>query len=258
MAKILTFPGSNTSPDDTGPDSSGPDNFGDTTELSGTDDVLSTDPQRKPPKFGFTRVRRTRTGAAIDQLDLFARGATPAQVSGDDTPEDNKLLVFPGATSSFEQALEDDESGNEAAARAGYLTAIDLDDCTSDAYCNLGILEYVAGNADVAFDCFRQALKHDQRHWESHYNLGNLYFDNGQHDPSRVHYEVAAEIEPGFRNVHFNLTLVLALEGEYGPAVEALERFRDLAPPEEAEAAEELLDTLRASKAHAEARRSPD
>ena len=94
----------------------------------------------------------------------------------------------------------------------------------------------MAENSETAFDCFRQALKHDQRHWESHYNLGNLYFDSGQHDPSRVHYEVAAEIEPGFRNVHFNLALILALEAEYGAAVEALERFRELAPEEEAEA----------------------
>lgn len=249
MARILSFPGSSGRGDNAGHDDD------DAAEAGG---VLSADePTRKPPKFGFTRVRRTRSSAAIDQLDLFAAGATQ-HPEGEHAPADDKLLVFPGATSSFEQALEDDESGNEVAARAGYLTAIDQDDCTSDAYCNLGILEYVAGNGEVAFDCFRQALKHDQRHWESHYNLGNLYFDSGQHDPSRVHYEVAAEIEPGFRNVHFNLALVLALEGAYGPAVEALEQFRDLAPPEEAEAAEELLDTLRASKAHAEARRSAD
>ncbi|MDA0335599.1 MAG: tetratricopeptide repeat protein [bacterium] len=251
MARILQFPGYEDGPAasaaaDTAQTDSG-------TVHEDNEVQRSSSAQRKPPKFGFTRVRRTRSSVAIDQLDLFVAD-TAASVS----PESARMLAFPGATSSFESALADDESGNELAARAGYLAAIERRDCTSDAYCNLGILEYVAGNADSAFHCFRQALKHDQRHWESHYNLGNLYFDNGQHDPARVHYEVAAEIETDFRNVHFNLGLVLALEGEYAPAVAALERFRDLAPAEEAKAAEELLDTLRASQAHAEARRSPD
>jgi tetratricopeptide (TPR) repeat protein len=241
MAKILSFPGHGSTPAD--PEDEVPQQ------------ILSQEPppaDRKPPKFGFTRVRRNRRGASAGQLDLFVGPTPPSAELG------AKLLVFPGATSSFEQALLDDEAGNEAAARSGYLSAIDAEDSTSDAYCNLGILEYMADNSEIAFDCFRQALKHDQRHWESHYNLGNLYFDAGQHDPSRVHYEVAAEIEPGFRNVHFNLALILALEADYGAAVQALECFRDLAPEEEAAAAEELLDTLRASQAHAEARRSPD
>jgi tetratricopeptide (TPR) repeat protein len=240
MARILSFPGHDPGPDDDA-------------QLEQEPVAAPQAEQRKPPKFGFTRVRRTRSGSGLDQLDLFVGDAVVPS-----SPDSDKLLAFPGTTSSFEQALEDDESGNESAARAGYLTAIELQDSTSDAYCNLGILEYVAGNVESAFDCFRQALKHDQRHWESHYNLGNLYFDTGQHGPARVHYEVAAEIEEEFRNVHFNLGLVLALEGEYAPAVAALERFRDLAPEEEAAAAEELLDALRASKAHAEARRSPD
>lgn len=240
MAKILSFPGA---------EGADPDPDDDVVEI--VEEVAPLAPeQRKPPKFGFTRVRRSRKGDR-GQLDLFSTGAPLAS-------DDRRVLAFPETISAFEQALTDDESGNERAARAGYQAAIEAGDSTSDAYCNLGILEYVSDNTEAAFDCFRQALKHDQRHWESHYNLGNLYFDDGQHDPSRVHYEVAAEIEPAFRNVHFNLALVLALQADYGAAVDALERFRDLAPPEEAEASEELLDTLRASKAHAEARRSPD
>lgn len=197
---------------------------------------------RKPPKFGFTRVRR-RPREGPGQMDLFA-------------PASPDVLVFPGGASPFEQALACDEAGHEQRARDGYLAAIAAGDCASDAYCNLGILEYVAGRTEDAFDCFRQALKEDQRHWESHYNLGNLYFDAGQYGPARVHYEVAGQIAPEFRNVHYNLGLVLALQAEYGPAVEALERFRALAPPDEAEAARELLDTLRTSQAHAEARKS--
>jgi tetratricopeptide (TPR) repeat protein len=233
MARILTFPGG--AGDDDAPERRR---------------VEAPAEGRKPPKFGFTRVRRTKRRDDESQLDLFAADAPPDRQEG--------ILPFPKATSPFEQALADDEAGDEAAAREGYQSAIDAGDCPADALCNLGILEYLAQRTEGAFDCFRKALRHDQRHWESHYNLGNLYFDAGQHDPSRVHYEVAAEIAPDFRNVHFNLALVLALQADYGAAVASLERFRDLAPEEEADAAQELLDTLRASQAHAEARRSPD
>ena len=240
MAKILTFPGTEVpEPEDENDEATVPRKA-----------EASSPPRRKPPKFGFTRVRRTRRSSE-DQLDLFTGG-------GADTEDAGKLLVFPGSTSPFEQALADDEEGNATAARSGYEAAIAAGDCVADAYCNLGILEYMSGGTDAAFDCFRQSLKHEQRHWESHYNLGNLYFDAGQYGPSRVHYEVAAQIEPEFRNVHFNLTLALAMQAEYGAAVAALERFRELAPEEEAEAAEELLETLRTSQAHMEARRSPD
>jgi tetratricopeptide (TPR) repeat protein len=237
MAKILSFPGASV------PDPEDEQRGEDSTPQAAGDRA-----QRKPPKFGFTRVRRSPK-ASGDQLDLFA--AATAAGAG-------KLLAFPGATSAFEQGLLDDEAGNGPAARAGYEAAIAAGDSVADAYCNLGILEYAAGGTDAAFDCFRQALKHEQGHWESHYNLGNLYFDAGQYGPSRVHYEVAAEIEPEFRNVHFNLTLALAMQADYAAAVASLERFRELAPEDEAEAAAELLDTLRASQAHMEARRSPD
>lgn len=229
MAKILQFPGA--SAPEPGPD-------------PGSGEIIQPTDERKPPKFGFTRVRRRQRGDSPDQMDLFA-------------PGQSQVLAFPGAASAFEQALASDEAGDEQVARDGYQAAIDTGDCVADAYCNLGILEFVAGHTTLAFSCFRQALKHDQRHWESHYNLGNLYFDEGQRGPARVHYEVAAEICDDFRNIYFNLALVLALEGEYGGAVDALERYRTLAPEEEAEAAEELLDTLRASQAHSEARRSP-
>ena len=50
---------------------------------------------------------------------------------------------------------------------------------------------------------------------------------------------------------------MLGLQEEYGDAVSAVERFCGLAPEAEAEAAVELLETLRTSRAQAEARTSP-
>ena len=204
------------------------------------------DPSGRPSTFGLTRVRRRPRRGSRDQMDLFAG------------PRSTEVLPLPGAAAaSFEQALAFDEAGDPGAARAGYLACIEAGESAPDAWCNLGILEFTGGDSGQAFDCFRQALKQDPRHWESHYNLGNLFFEAEQRDSARLHWELAAGIEPGFANVHYNLGLVLALQEEYGPAAEAVERFCGLAPEAEAEAAAELLETLRASRAHAEARTSP-
>ncbi|MBT4610745.1 MAG: tetratricopeptide repeat protein [Gemmatimonadetes bacterium] len=189
-----------------------------------------------PPKFGFTRVRRSRKKdkAKEHQLDLFPVG---------------KVLAFPApALEPFEEGLLRDEEGHVDVARDLYETAIAAGDRVADACCNLGIIDYQSGNVEEAFDCFRTALKHDPRHWESHYNLANLYFDSGQYDPAHVHYGVAAEISPESRNIFFNLGLALALQGDYDAAIDALSSYRHLAPGEEGEAAEDLLAALRKTR----------
>lgn len=88
----------------------------------------------------------------------------------------------------------------------------------ADAYCNLGIMETRAGRTARAFDCFTKSLAHDPRHFEAHYNLGNLYFEEDTLRLARLHYELAAEIDPNSPNLHFNLGLVLTLlEGKKPP-----------------------------------------
>lgn len=207
-------------------------------EPPSTAEAASTSPPRgqvvQPPKFGFTRVRRTwKKKASEDQLDLFPPG---------------KVLAFPARLDPFEEGLMRDEEGQIERARSLYEAAIAADDRVADACCNLGIIDYQCGNVEAAFDCFRTALKHDQKHWESHYNLANLYFDTGQYDPARVHYDMAAEIAPEFRNIFFNLGLALAMQGDYGAAIDALSSYRQLAPGEEGEAAEDLLAALRKTR----------
>ncbi|MBI4535391.1 MAG: hypothetical protein HY708_03870, partial [Ignavibacteriae bacterium] len=60
-------------------------------------------------------------------------------------------------------------------------------------------------------------------------------------------YELAAEVEPNFPNLYFNLGLVLAMSDQRPDAINALTKYQDLAPKEEATKAEELLDSLRRS-----------
>src|SRR5207249_11046943 len=115
-------------------------------------------------KLGYKRVRkRSRVAESTDQLDLFP-------------PATAQILNIESGLSRFEQALLLDERGDVKAAEA-YAKAIEEQDCTADAYCNLGIIESQKGNTSKAFDCFTTSLKHDPRHSEAHYNLANLYFD---------------------------------------------------------------------------------
>ncbi len=181
-------------------------------------------------KFGFQRAQK-RTGGKGSQFDLF---------------HTSKVLTFPGSVSAFEEALRHDEHGDTDAVEC-YRQAIEQDDHTADAYCNLGVLASSREDRKEAFQCFTSALKADPRHYESHYNLGNLYFDMGNLDLARHHFEFAATLAPDFPNVYFNLGLVLAMQKELQSAVDALTRYQELAGDGEAAKANTLLDTLHRS-----------
>lgn len=190
----------------------------------------------KPPaKFGFERVKRKKkeSGEKKGQLNLFSSSAA-------------QVLKLPSNISPFEEALLLDERGDERAA-AAYHEAIEEADGIADAYCNLGIIESQNGNTAKAFDCFTRSLEHDPRHFESHYNLGNLYFDAGDLRLAQMHFELSAEVEPSFPNLYFNLGLVHALNQDFTAAIVALRRYKELAGVEEGEKADELLTTLQRS-----------
>src|SRR5882762_10120778 len=190
------------------------------------------------PKFGFKRVnKRAKAAENPGQLNLFPQ--PPAQILD---------LVLD--LSRFEQALLWDERGDSKAAEL-YRKAIEEGDCVADAYCNLGIIESQQANTTKAFDCFTTSLKHDPRHSEAHYNLGNLYFDANDFRLAQMHYEMAVEVDPSFPNVYFNLALVQAINNELVAAVSALTKYRALVPQEEGRNADELLRNLKKSLAAA-------
>jgi Flp pilus assembly protein TadD len=189
-------------------------------------------------KLGYKRVRkRCHSAEHPDQLDLFA--APSAEV-----------LQFESGLGKFEQALLLDERGDSKAAEM-YAKAIAEEDCVADAYCNLGILESKKGNTSRAFDCFTISLKHDARHSEAHYNLGNLYFDGNDFRLAQLHYEMAREIDPAFPNVYFNLALVQGINNDFEGAVKALRQYQGLVPENEGRIAGELLQNLKTSIAAA-------
>lgn len=188
-----------------------------------------------PAKFDFERVKKRKKDppGGKGQLSLFS--ASGAQV-----------LRLPTDIGPFEEALLLDERGDSHTEEA-YRRAIADGDSVADAYCNLGILESKAGRVAKAFDCFTRSLEHDPRHFESHYNLGNLYLEEGNVRLARMHYELAAKVEPAFPNLYFNLGLVHALNNDYPSALSTLSKYKELAPAEEGAKADELLENLRRS-----------
>jgi len=189
-------------------------------------------------KLGFKRVRKRASAAENPgQLDLFP---TPGA----------QILTIESGLGRFEQALLLDERGDLEAAEL-YAKAIEEQDCVADAYCNLGIIESKKENTIRAFDCFTTSLKHNPRHSEAHYNLGNLYFEVNDFRLAQTHYEMAREVDPSFANVYFNLSLVQAINNDFDGAVIALSKYRELVSEAEGRIAEELLHNLRKSLAAA-------
>ena len=188
-------------------------------------------------RLGHKRaLKRAYQAEHPDQLELFS------------TPTGQILQFTPPGLSSFEYALLLDEKDDPSAVDL-YLRAIAEEDCVADAYCNLGIIESKHGRTAKAFDCFTLSLEHHPRHFEAHYNLGNLYFDMNDLRLAQVHYELAAEVSPSFPNLYFNLALVLSINNELAAAIGALIKYQELAPGDERRKADEFLESLTKSLA---------
>jgi len=191
-------------------------------------------PFPSPPtaKLGYRRVgvRRQADLERHGQLNLFSgpRG---------------QVVELPRRLSTFEEALLLDEHGDPASADL-YRQAVNEGDCVAEAYCNLGIFESEAGHRPQAFDCFTLSLANDPRHFESHYNLGNLYLDEGDLRLAKLHYEICTVVEPDFPDTYFNLGLVLVMSEQRDHALQVLNRYKDLVPDHEAVKADELLAGL--------------
>jgi tetratricopeptide (TPR) repeat protein len=186
---------------------------------------------KKPAKFDFEKVKKrkkARSGSP-GQLNLFSPGG--------------HVLRMPSNVGPFEEALLLDER-NDARAEQAYRRAIEEGDDVADSYCNLGIIMSKKGERAKAFDCFTKSLEQNPRHFESHYNLGNLYFDEENFRLARLHYEFAAEIEPEHPGVYFNLGLTQALSNDLPGALSSLRQYKSLASKEEGSKADDLLEHL--------------
>ncbi|MFW5760999.1 MAG: tetratricopeptide repeat protein [Cyclobacteriaceae bacterium] len=190
-----------------------------------------------PLKFGHQKVKKKKKKIDLEefgQLNLF------------ESTEEARIIKMGERHSLFEEALLLDDSEDERA-REVYLKAIEDKDCLPDAYCNLGILESKSGDIAKAIKYLTLCLKEDSGHFEAHYNLANIYFEAGNYELAKMHYEVAIEIEPNFSFSYYNLGLVLAILNQTKEAIEVLNKYKDFANFEEKNNADELIRNLKKS-----------
>jgi Flp pilus assembly protein TadD len=75
--------------------------------------------------------------------------------------------------------------------------------------------------------------------------MAHLYFEAGDFRLARLHYDIAAVIEPNNAGVHFNLGLISAIDGNLAAAIASLGKAAEFATQEELTQIEELLVSLR-------------
>ena len=176
----------------------------------------------------FRRVRELRSqGRPLRKIELELHGQR--NLFSEDA---GRLIALPVRISPFEEALILHEQGDPRAAEM-YARAIQEDECVADAFCNLGILDYEAGNISGAFSHFTNALGRDPRHFEAHFNLAHMYFEEGNTRLARLHYEFSSSIEPDNASVHFNLGLVNAIEENVPEAISSLNKAKEFATEDE-------------------------
>jgi tetratricopeptide (TPR) repeat protein len=191
-------------------------------------------PESVPEKFGLQRVKK-RPGKGLEkhgQLNLFSGGK----------------VVRLNQLTPFEEAMMLDEHGDRKGALKQYQKAIEQQDSEADAYCNLGILEFLEGHYARAIDCFTNCLKKEPRHFEAHYNLANLYSEVGDYSLAKFHYQVSIEIQPTFPNSYFNLGLALAMDKDYDEAVKVLNQYRKLTGDEDHMQVDSLIFALQRTR----------
>ena len=176
------------------------------------------------------RVTREKSAEKHGQLNLFLPSP--------------KSIRLPSGFSPFEEAFRFDEDGDPRA-EDFYRTAIREGDSIADAWCNLGIIESRKGNTGGAFECFTTSLQHNPLLFEAHYNIANLYFDEENHRPAKVHYQLALKINPAFPDLYLNLGLAQAMLGEHPDAIISLTKFSELSPLGESNSINALVSELK-------------
>lgn len=189
-------------------------------------------PLAAPNRLGNTVIRKKRKPDLEDfgQLNLF---------------DQSKIINLQEGQGYFDEALRLDEMGH-AGAENMYRKAIENNECVEDALCNLSVILAAKGDRIGAIDCLTKCLEKIPRHFEAHYNLGNVYSEISNMQLAKAHYEIAIQIAPSYPNAHYNLGLVLISLKEYKRAVECINRYIDLSPDQHINTAKELVNTLNA------------
>jgi tetratricopeptide (TPR) repeat protein len=108
--------------------------------------------------------------------------------------------------------------------------ALAVDEKSSIAHNNLGLVLAERGKLEEAINEFRRALEIDPLFVEGHTNLGNFLAQRGSPEEAIAHLQQALAIDPGFANAHNTLGNILADRGEPDRAIEHFRQALQINP----------------------------
>ncbi len=108
--------------------------------------------------------------------------------------------------------------------RAALQPALEHPLTRSEASNQLGVLEAVCENSELARTHFQAALSSDARHYRAITNLGNLELESGNLQTAEMRYREALKLNPEYSVAYNNLAAVLKRQGKRGEAVDMLKK----------------------------------
>ena len=109
------------------------------------------------------------------------------------------------------------------------------DDAFAPAYVKLGNIFLLQGLSRRAAEKYLMALERDRHHAEAQCNLGVCEFQAQRYQEAERYLRLAADSQPDFYPVHYNLAVLYLTLARNDMALESYERARELAPHEKAE-----------------------
>ena len=115
----------------------------------------------------------------------------------------------PSAGDCFERGCRlDADAATYDEAIAAYREALALEPDFADAHCNLGAVFYNRGERDDARRHFERCLRLDSAHVEAHFNLANVLEEEGCNEMALHHYRTGLIADPFYPDLHINLALL--------------------------------------------------
>ena len=113
---------------------------------------------------------------------------------------------------------------------AAYREALELDPDFADAHCNLGAVFYNRGERNDARRHFERCLRVDPGHVEAHFNLANVLEEEGCNEMALHHYRTGLVADPCYPDLHINLALLYEKLERSWQAAEHWRRYLQLEP----------------------------
>ena len=153
------------------------------------------------------------------------------------------------ARKQYDEALAAMKSGNIPQAKSILSNLTQKYPDLSGPHVNLGIIHFRADEIDMAEEEFKQALKINPDSAVSLNHLGIIYRGKGKFAEAKSNYERALEISPNYAYAHLNYGILLDLYmGELEEALDHYQKFQELAPGQEKEVKNWIIDLERRIK----------